>query len=171
MLQSFILFSQDSKHPENVEPKQKDFGITINYFGELNNHSGLEIGMESSTFKHLIMSYHVGFYFVKENRTDVSLYWDLGYRKSFLSGYSPEIKVGIGYLTTYVPENGEGDDELIEVVYMPSVTLGVLGFDFRKTKNIPLRVFANTMFYWEKPVNKSGDGKLAIQVGATYFLK
>lgn len=171
LFQYFNLFSQSPNQSSNSEVKEKDFGITINYFGELGSHSGIEIGMESAIFRLMRMSYHVGFYFVKEDQTDIALYWDLGYRKYFKSGYSPEAKIGIGYLTTYIPENAEGSEELLEVVYMPSVTLGLLGFDLRKTNNIPIRLFGNAMYYWKKPVGKSAKGVAAIQVGATYFFK
>ena len=171
LFQYFNLFSQSVNQTSNPKEKEKDFGITINYFGELDSHSGVEIGMESAFFRQVRMSYHVGFYFVKEDQTDIALYWNLGYRKSFKSGYSPEAKVGIGFLTTYLPENAEGTEELLEVVYMPSVSLGLLGLDLRKTKNIPVRLFGNAMYYWKKPVGKSAEGVAAIQVGATYFFK
>ncbi len=171
IFQYFTLHSQSANQPSNPELNEKDFGITLNYFGQLSNHSGVEIGIESDIYRQVRMSYHVGFYFVKEDQTDVAFYWDLGYRKSFKSGYSPEAKIGIGYLTTYIPENTEGDKELKELVYMPSVTLGVFGFDFRKTKNIPMRLFGNVMYYWKKPLGKSAVGEAAIQAGATYFFK
>lgn len=165
---SFQVFSQEEK---DSLIEEKDFGITINYFGELSNHSGIEIGMESSIMKNIFMAYHVGFYFVEDNKTDVSLYWEMGYRKTFKSGYSPDLRAGIGYLTTYVPQNAEEGESLLEIVYMPSITIGAFGWDFRKTKNIPVRVFGNVMLNWAKPIGKSGEQNVAIQTGVTYFFK
>lgn len=167
----FFSFSVFAQEEENSIKEEKDFGLTINYYGELDNQSGLEIGMESSILKNMFMAYHVGFYFAENNRTDVSLYWEMGYRKTFKSGYSPDARVGIGYLTTYVPENAEEGRELLEIVYMPSITVGAFGWDFRKTKNIPLRIFGNVMVNWAKPIGKSGEQNVAFQTGVTFFIE
>ena len=93
----------------------------------------------------------------------------MGYRKAFKFGYSPEVRVGIGYLSTYVPENILEGKEVLEIVYMPSITIGALGWDLREAKNIPLRFFGNVMIYWAKPVGKAGENNVAFKTGATFF--
>lgn len=171
LLCNFSLLAQNAASENLTTAETKDFGITVNYFNEVTQHLGIEIGMESSIFKSMVMSYQVGFYFVEKDQTDVSLYWEMGYHKSYNNGYHAELSVGIGYLTTYLPRQKNNEEKILEIVYMPSVTLGALGYDFRKTKNIPIRIFGDVMFFWKKPVGKSGENAVAIKVGATYYIK
>ena len=169
LFSTIFIFGQDNN---NELADTKGFGININYFTQGFEHSGIEIGMESAITKNLIMSYHVGFYFIKENQPDVALYWEMAYRPTFKnSAYSPELSAGIGYLTTYIPATSTDNQEQFQIVYYPSITLGALGYDFRKTKDLPLRVFGNVMFYWKDPIGKKAISYIGFQVGATYFIK
>ena len=169
LFSSITLIGQDNN---NKLANTKNFGVNVNYFTQGFEHSGVEIGMESAILKNLIMSYHVGFYFIKDNEPDVALYWEMAYRPTFNnSGYSPEVSAGIGYLTTYIPATSTDNQEELKIVYYPSITLGLLGYDFRNTKNIPLRLFGNVMFYWKNPINKKAIAYTGFQVGATYFIK
>jgi hypothetical protein len=54
--------------------------------------------------------------------------------------------------------------------FMPSIKIGLLGWDFRKKTNVPLRLNADIVGFGQYPFNSYMMPHLAIKIGGTYYL-
>jgi hypothetical protein len=157
----------------------KTIPINISYFGETFVHPGIEIGYENTFFKKFNYTASIGTYFHQRNHTDLFLSGGLNWRHTFSFGYSPEFGIGLGYLHTWeaggstytVDENGKVSKKTKwgHLHIMPSVKLGLLGWDLRKKTNIPLRINGDIVVFGQYPFNNYLLPHLAIKIGATYY--
>ena len=159
---------------------KKVIPINISYFGETLIHPGVEIGYENTFFKSFNYTLSIGTYIHQRNHVGLFLNSGLNWRHTFPIGYSVEFGLGLGYLhywehggDTYTVD-GDGDvsrkPKYGHPQFMPTVKLGVLGWDFRKKTNIPLRLNADAIIFGRYPYNSYMLPGFALKVGGTYYL-
>jgi len=154
--------------------------VNISYFGETITHPGIEIGYENTFFRSFNYTVSIGAYVHQRNHTGLFLEAGVNWRHTFPIGYSMEFGLGLGYLHTW--EHG-GDTYLVDdngnvslkpkyghPHFMPSVKLGLIGWDFRKKTNIPLRLNADIIIFGQYPFNNYIMPHAALKVGGTYYL-
>lgn len=154
--------------------------INISYFGETLTHPGIEIGYEINFYKALIFTASIGTYIHQRNHVGLFLSSGLNWRHTFSIGYSMEFGLGLGYLHTWahggniytVDDNGNVSlkQNFGRPHFMPIVRLGLLGWDFRKKTNIPLRLNADIIGFGQYPFNSFMMPHVAIRIGGTYYL-
>lgn len=168
-----LTFCQDSS---------KTIPINISYFGETIVHPGISLGYEHPLRRsNFIPTITIGTYLHSRNHRAVFVNASINWRKTFKFGYSMEYGIGLGYLHTW--EHGGktyvvNDDESVETKtkwgqpnFMPSIKLGLLGWDFRKKTNIPFRINADIIVFGQYPFNNFIMPHTALKLGATYFFK
>ena len=177
--------------PETTEPtmqaaktnaegeNKKTLPINISYFGETFIHPGMEIGYENHFFKSFLYTVSMGVYFHQRNHTGLFLSGGLNWRHTFSFGYSPEFGIGVGYLHTWqaggssyvVDKDGKVSQKTNggRAHVMPSIKLGLLGWDLRKKTNIPLRMNADIVVFGRYPFNNFVMPHFALKIGATYY--
>jgi len=154
--------------------------INVSYFGETITHPGIEIGYENTFFKSFNFTVSIGVYTHPRNHTGLFLNSGINWRHTFPIGYSMEFGVGIGYLHTW--EIG-GDKYIVDDSgnvsikpksgyprFMPSIKLGLIGWDFRKKTDIPLRLNADVIIFGQLPFNSYIMPHAALKIGGTYYL-
>jgi hypothetical protein len=155
--------------------------INFSYFGEQIIHPGIQIGYEYNLPYHFIADGSLGYYVHERNHVGLFLNAGIGWRYTFKIGYSLEFGLGLGYLHTW--EHG-GDIYIVSDTgnvsikpkyghpkFMPTVKIGLLGWDFRKKTNVPLRLNIDAIVFGEYPFNSFMMPHFALKAGATYFFK
>jgi hypothetical protein len=158
---------------------KKEIPINISYFGDYLLHPGIEIGYENTFYKGFNFTVSIGTYIHQRNH--VGLFFNAGanWRHTFPIGYSVELGLGLGYMHKW--EHG-GDTYLVDDSgnvsvkpkygqprFMPFVKLGLLGWDFRKKTNLPLRINVDVIGFAEYPFNNFILPHFALKVGGTYY--
>jgi len=164
-----FIYGQD----KNVIP------INVSYFGEMLVHPGIEIDYENTFFKSFNFTAGLGAYIHQRNHIGLFVNSGLNWRHTFPIGYSMEFGLGLGYLHTWehggdtyaVDDNGNISikSKYGHPHFMPFVKLGLLGWDFRKKTNIPLRLNADIIVFGQYPFNNYMMPHAALKVGATYY--
>ncbi|MCL2012422.1 MAG: hypothetical protein FWG75_06525 [Cystobacterineae bacterium] len=158
---------------------KKTLPINISYFGETLVHPGMEIGYENNFFRSFFYTASIGVYFHQRNHTGLFLSGGLNWRHTFSFGYSPEFGIALGYLHTWeaggptyiVDKDGKVSQKTKwgRPHVMPSIKLGLLGWDLRKKTNIPLRINADVIVFGRYPFNNLMLPHFALKIGATYY--
>ena len=158
---------------------KREIAINVSYFGETLVHPGFEIGYENNFFRSFNFTVSVGTYIHQRNHAGLFLNTGLNWRLTFPIGYSMEFGLGLGYLHTWVHGgNIYSVDDIGNVSvkpnlgrphFMPSVKLGLLGWDFRNKTDIPLRLNADLIAFGRYPFNNYMMPHLALRVGGTYY--
>jgi hypothetical protein len=129
-------------HYVHGQENNKVIPVNISYFGETMVHPGIAISYENTFFRSFNFTVSIGTYFYKRNHTGIFLETGFNWRLTFPIGYSMEFGLGLGYMHTW--EHGGDtytvdDNRNVSVKpkyghphFMPSVKLGLLGWDFRK---------------------------------------
>ena len=154
--------------------------INISYFGKTLAHPGIAICYENTFYRSFNFTVSMGTYTHQRNPTGLFLDAGLNWRHTFPIGYSMEFGFGLGYLHTWA--NGgniytvdDAGDASIKQNYgrphfMPSVKLGLLGWDFRNKTDIPLRLNADIIVFGRYPFNNFIMPHVALSIGGTYYL-
>jgi len=158
---------------------KKNIPINISYYGETLIHPGIEIGYENTFFKSFNFTVGIGTYIHQRNHVGLFVNTGINWRHTFPIGYSMEFGLGLGYLHTW--EHG-GDTYIVNDSgnasvkpkhgrphFMPIAKLGLLGWDFRKKTDIPLRINTDIVFLGQYPFNSYILPHAAIKFGATYY--
>jgi len=153
--------------------------INISYFGEMIVHPGIEIGYENTFYKWFNYTASIGTYVHQRNHVGLFLSAGINWRYTFPIGYSMEFGLGLGYLHTW--EHG-GDVYIVDdngnvsvkpkygrPHFMPSVKLGLLGWDLRKKSNIPIRINTDIIVFGQYPFNNYLLPHVALKIGVTYY--
>ena len=175
LLCATYLLAQD-EFPDYVPSTHKDWGISLSGFAQSVGYLGPTLGVEYLIKDYTVASFQTGvFYDKNKNEPDVFLSWDIGTQETFPSGFSPDFRIGMGYLSSFVGKRKNWPSELNApnriLYFIPSIKVGLLGYDFRKRKKIPVRIFGNVLFYWK--ITETGNTKSyrGFSVGGTYFFK
>jgi len=169
LLPSLNIFAED----KNIIP------INVSYFGETLVHPGIEISYENTFFKTFNFTVGIGAYIHQRNHVGLFVNSGLNWRHTFSIGYSMEFGLGLGYLHTWeqggdtytVDDNGNVSvkPKYGHPHFMPVIKLGLLGWDFRKKTNVPLRLNGDIIIFGQYPFNNFMMPHVALKVGATYF--
>ena len=153
--------------------------INISYFGDSILHPGIEIGYENTFYKLFNYTASIGSYIHQRNHVGLFLNAGINWRYTFPIGYSMEFGLGLGYLhkwehggdTYVVDDNGNVSikPKYGQPRFMPQVKLGLLGWDFRKKTNLPLRLNADIVGFLEYPFNTYWLPHVALKIGGTYY--
>jgi hypothetical protein len=167
---SCSIFGQDNR---NLIP------VNISYFGETLVHPGIEAGYENSFYKGFNYTISIGTYLHQRHQRGFFLNGGINWRYTFPIGYSMELGVGLGYLhtwqhggETYTVDNDSNVSE--KTVYghpsfMPTIKLGLLGWDLRKKTDIPMRINIDAIVFGQLPYNNYFMPHFALKAGATYY--
>jgi len=157
----------------------QEIPINFSYFGEVGTRPGIEIGYEYHFYKGFNLTGSIGTYVHQRNHTGLFFNGGLNWRHTFPVGYSMEFGIGLGYLHTWehggltyvVDKNGNVSTKtkIGHPHFMPSVKLGLLGWDFRLKTNIPLRINSDLIIFGRYPYNNYMMPHAALKIGATYF--
>jgi len=165
----------------NAQENNRVIPVNFSYFGETILHPGIEIGYENTFYKGFNYTASIGTYIHQRNHVGLFLSGGLNWRHTFSFGYSPEIGLGLGYLHTW--EHGGStykvdDDGNVSIKqkyghphFMPSIKLGVFGWDLREKTNIPMRINADAIAFGQYPFNNYILPNVALKVGVTYYFK
>lgn len=166
-----IIYAQDNK---GVIP------INVSYFGDTLINPGIEIGYENTFYKGLNFTLSIGAYIHQRNHVGLFFNPGLNWKHTFPIGYSMEFGVGLGYLHTFVHGGNiyvVDDSGGVSVKgnygrphFMPSVKLGLLGWDFRKKTRIPLRLNSDIIIFGQYPFNNYILPHIALKIGGTYYI-
>jgi hypothetical protein len=169
----------------NIIVKAQDslmvFPVNISYFGETLVHPGVSFSYEHNLKRNFLITPSLGTYLHVKNHRAVFMDACFSWRKTFRFGYSMEYGIGIGYFHTW--EHGGktytvNDNDETETKFkwgrpniMPSVKIGLLGWDFRKKTKLPVRVNADIIAFGQYPFNNFTMPHAALRLGFTYYLK
>ena len=152
--------------------------INLSYFGETIVHPGFEIGYENTFFKGFNFTVSIGTYVHQRNHSGLFLSGGINWRHTFPIGYSPEIGIGLGYLHTWAHGGSTytvDDSGNVSITrsgrphIMPSVKLGILGWDLRQKTNIPIRINTDIILFGQYPFNNYILPHFALKIGGTYY--
>ncbi|MCL2008188.1 MAG: hypothetical protein FWG77_08900 [Treponema sp.] len=154
--------------------------INISYFGETLVHPGITIGYENTFYRSFIFTVSMGTHIHQRNHTGLFFNAGLNWRHTFPIGYSMEFGLGLGYLHAWAhggsiyTVDDAGDVSIKRNFgrphFMPSVKLGLLGWDFRNNTDIPLRLNADLIVFGRYPFNNFIMPHMAFNIGGTYYL-
>jgi hypothetical protein len=171
---AMILLSLNSVYGQ----EKKEISVNLSYFGETIVHPGFEIGYENTFFKGFNFTVSIGTYVHQRNHTGLFLNGGINWRHTFPIGYSPEIGIGLGYLHTW-PHGGPvyavDDNDNLSITrsgrshFMPTVKLGILGWDLRQKTNIPMRINTDIVVFGQYPFNSYMLPHFALKIGGTYY--
>jgi len=154
--------------------------INISYFGETITHPGIEIGYENTFYNGFNISISIGTYVHQRNHTGLFINGGINWRHTFPVGYSPEIGIGLGFLNTWAHGGSTyivDDDGNVSINrsgrshFMPSIKLGLLGWDLRQRTNIPMRINTDIIIFGQYPFNNYILPHVALKLGATYYFE
>jgi len=155
--------------------------LNLSYFGETITHPGIKIGYENTFFRGFNFTVSIGTYVHQRNHVGLFLSSGLNWRHTFSSGYSMEFGIGLGYLHTWehggptyvVDDNGNVSvrPRIGRPNFMPSIKLGLFGWDLRQRTNIPMRINTDIIAFGQYPFNNFILPRFALRVGATYFFE
>ena len=164
-----------------AQENSKVIPINFSYFGETVTRPGFVIGYEKAFHRLFYVTVSLGTYVHQRNHTGLFLSAALNWRHAFSSGYSPQFGIGLGYLHTWEhggPTYTVGDDGNVSIRprtgrphFMPSVKLGLFGWDFRQRTSIPMRINTDIIMFGQYPFNNFILPRVALRVGATYFFE
>lgn len=156
--------------PLQVYMFNEGIGFPLKTFYSTPAHPGLTLGTE------FYYSYSPGFAFFQTamlgwyRHHPLHQGWlvmtETGWRWTFPFAMTAEVLLGIGYLRTYQdgalyalgPDgNFEKTDDPGLDRFMPSLSLG-LGYDFRRSRLLPVVLFVRYMFFLEVPYTKDYQG-------------
>ena len=170
LLTTHTMFSQNTR----------SIPINISYFGETFFHPGIEIAYENTFYRSFNFTVSIGTYIHQRNHAGLFLNSGLNWRHTFPIGYSMEFGLGLGYLHTWehggstytVDKDGNvsAKPKYGRPKFMPSIKLGLLGWDFRKKTEMPLRLNGDIIIFGQYPYNNYILPHLALKLGGTYFL-
>ncbi len=156
--------------------------LTVCYFGETITHPGLSVGTELSlngnAVHNLFVTANIGSYLHVRNHAALFINTEFGYRITARSGYYFEVLAGAGYMHTWLDGTVYeiGDDGLVYEIadpgrpaFMPSVTVGLFGWDFSKKNLGNFRTFIRLQAFGQYPYNTVMLPHLALQAGVTYY--
>jgi len=158
---------------------QKTIPVNLSYFGETITNPGFEIGYENNFYNGLNFTVSLGFYVHQRNHAGLFFTSGIFWRHTFQTGYSMELGIGLGYLNTWahggnvynVDDNGNVSvkQKTGRANFMPLVKLGLFGWDFRESNDIPLRINADIIIFGQYPFNNFLMPHFALKAGATYY--
>jgi hypothetical protein len=161
------------------QEKQKQIPVNISYFGDTLVHPGIEIGYENNFYKWFNFTVSIGTYVHQRHHSGLFLNGGVNWRYTFPIGYSLEFGAGLGYLHTWhhggktytVDDNGKVSIKpaLGRPSFMPTIKLGVLGWDLRQKTNIPIRINVDAIAFGQLPYNRYIMPHFALKAGATYY--
>ena len=153
--------------------------LNVSYFGESLIHPGIEISYENTFLKTFNFTIGIGTYIHQRNHVGLFVNAGINWRHTFPIGYSMEFGLGLGYLHTW--EHG-GDTYIADDSgnvsvkskfgrpnFMPTVKLGLFGWDFRKRTGIPLRINSDIIIFGQYPFNNYMMPHVALKTGVTYY--
>lgn len=165
----------------NAQFFKGEIPVTGSYFGETLLHPGIYLGTEYPIKNNLVTCFGMGTYLHCKHHLGLFLSSDLNWRKTFRFGYTMNFGIGIGYLHTWphggkiyvVNDNGDVESKTNwgRPSVMPSLKLGLLGWDFRQNDIFPCRIFADIVIFGQYPYNDYIMPHAALSVGITYYLK
>ncbi|MDH5717947.1 MAG: hypothetical protein OEZ22_09945 [Spirochaetia bacterium] len=154
--------------------------LTLSYFGETLVHPGVYAGSEISIHENFLASLSIGTYLHYRHHRGAFVNADFSWRKTFSIGYSMEFGAGLGYLhtwshggTIYTVTDAGVVEEKPNYGFsslMPKLNLNLLGWDFRKSHDIPFRAFSGIVLFGQYPYNQFMMPHFALQLGGTYYL-
>ena len=160
---------------------QKVIPVNISYFGETITNPGFETSYENNFLKGFNFTISAGFYVHQRNHTALFLNGGINWRHTFPIGYSIEFGAGLGYLQTWthggdvynIDDNGNVfvKQKTGRANLMPLLKLGVLGWDFRESNDIPIRINVDVIFFGQYPFNNFMMPHFALKTGATYYFE
>jgi len=166
--------------PSTFGQDKRTMPINVSYFGESLIHPGIEIGYENTFFKSFNFTVGIGAYIHQRNHVGLFVNTGINWRHTFPIGYSMEFGLGLGYLHTW--EHG-GNTYIVDDSgnvsikskygrpnFMPTVKLGLLGWDFQKKAGIPLRINADILIFGQYPFNNYVMPHVALKTGVTYYI-
>ena len=161
------------------EKEEKMIPINISYFGETFAHPGVQAGYENNFFRKFIFTASMGTRIHQRNHAGFFLSSGVDWRHTFGFGYSMEFGLGLGYLHTwvhggkiYVVDDGgkvSSKSNYGRSHFMPSIKIGLIGWDFRQKTNLPLRLNADIIAFGRYPFNNYMLPHVAIKLGGTYY--
>jgi hypothetical protein len=164
-----------------AQEKKTQLPMNISYFGETLIHPGFVVGYENNFHKWFNYTLSVGTYVQQRHHTGLFFEAGINWRYTFSFGYSIELGVGLGYLHTWqhggktytVSDDGVVSEKMVlgSPSFMPSIKLGLLGWDFRKKTNVPLRINIDGIIFGQLPYNNGFMPHFAIKSGATYYFE
>lgn len=170
VLAAFSVFGQEDK---------KQIPINVSYFGETLIHPGFEIGYENTFYRWFNYTVSIGSYVHQRHHTALFVNAGINWRYTFPIGYSLEFGVGLAYLHTWqhggktytVASDGTVSEKTVlgHPSFMPSIKLGLLGWDLRKKTNIPMRINIDAIVFGQLPYNDYFMPHFALKAGATYY--
>jgi len=165
----------------NAQEINRVIPLNLSYFGETITRPGLVIGYENTFHRLFNFTISIGTYVHQRNHAGLFLSAAVNWRHTFSSGYSPQFGIGLGYLHTWehggrtyvVDDNGNVSirPRTGRSNFMPSIKLGLFGWDLRKRTNIPMRINTDIIAFGQYPFNNFILPRFALRVGATYFLE
>ena len=163
----------------NGQESQTRIPVNLSYFGHSILHPGIEAGYENSFYGPFNFTVSIGTYVHQRNHSALFLNGGVNCRHTFSSGYSMEFGLGLGYLHTWqhggktytVDNNGKVSEKTVFGFpgFMPTIKLGLLGWDLRKKTNIPLRINIDAIAFGQLPYNNYIMPHFALKAGATYY--
>ncbi|MDR0300970.1 MAG: hypothetical protein LBI04_01500 [Treponema sp.] len=167
---SYSAFGQDN---------HKFIPLNISYFGETLVHPGFEAGYENNFYKWFNYTISIGTYVHQRHHRGFFLNGGINWRYTFPIGYSMEFGVGLGYLHTWqhggktytVDDDGNVNEKTVygHPSFMPTIKLGLLGWDLRKKTDIPMRINIDAIAFGQLPFNNYFMPHFALKTGATYY--
>ena len=161
------------------QENQKQIQVNISYFGETLIHPGVEIGYENTFYKWFNYTASIGTYIHQRHHAGLFLNSGINWRYTFPVGYSLEFGIGLGYLHTWqhggrtytVDDDGNVHKKFVvgHPSFMPTVKLGLLGWDLRKKTNIPMRINVDGIIFGQFPYNRYFMPHFALKAGLTYY--
>lgn len=155
--------------------------ISVSYFGETITHPGVFVGTELPAKQKWLITIGVGTYLHYRHHRGVFVNGSLDWRTTFSSGFSMQYGIGLGYLHTWqhggktytVNDLGEVKQtkNYGQSAFMPSLKFGLLGWDFRKKTDMPIRLFSEAILFGQYPHNNFIMPHFAMNIGGTYFLE
>jgi len=176
---AFAVLIGSAAFPQSED--QKLMPVNLSYFGETLVHPGFEAGYENNFYKRFNYTASVGYYVHQRHHAGLFLNGGVNWRYTFPFGYSMEFGAGLGYLHTWqhggktytVDSNGNVNTKPAagHPSLMPTIKLGLLGWDLRKQTNIPVRINVDAIAFGQFPYNRYIMPHFALKAGATYYLQ
>ncbi len=170
VLAAFPVFGQETKN---------QIPINISYFGETLIHPGFEVGYENTFYRWFNYTVSIGSYVHQRHHTGLFVNAGINWRYTFPIGYSLEFGIGLAYLHTWqnggktytVSNDGTVSEKTVlgHPSFMPSIKLGLLGWDLRKKTNIPMRINIDAIVFGQLPYNRYFMPHFALKAGVTYY--
>lgn len=156
--------------------------VSVAWFGETLLHPGLRAGADFKLLERgrhrLLAGGHLGGYLHRGNHVGLLADAEIGYRFTFSGGVFLEVRLGAGYLRTFLHGDvyERGDDGAFEQRslggangFAPSQTVGV-GYDLSRRFDRPLSVFLLLGAFEQYPFNSGWSVHAMSQLGLSWQL-